>query len=77
MMNWGNGHIIAWNGTISSSMTLRARYLPHRFFSSDSRRSSFGTPDKFSFTAPLWDMINLFNAVKHEEKQGNKLGATL
>jgi hypothetical protein len=24
MMNWGNGHIIAWNDTISSSMTLIA-----------------------------------------------------
>jgi hypothetical protein len=24
MMNWGNGHIIAWNDTISSSTTLIA-----------------------------------------------------
>jgi hypothetical protein len=40
MMNWGNGHIIAWNDTISSSTTLitiwwlglHARYLPRHFF---------------------------------------------
>jgi hypothetical protein len=45
--------------------------------SRDSRRSMFGLPDKFSFVSPLWDMVQLFYAIKHKEEQSNRLGANL